>query len=426
MFWGGNKAAQPKQLSPELLKFRKEQIEQFEKYNTGAHSRNPEHSEWELSIVTQYGKLNILVIMGPLFPEHPPEVKVLARVTHRWVDKDMNVVGHPKLVPQAWNPNPAICHLGKIIREIYSEFARNPPMPQQAVQQPAPARTGSPQVWQPAGGMPGGGAGGMPGAALPGGMPGAALPGAGGMGGMPGMSPQGGMGPGGMMQPGQPGGMHNAMSPAAAAKSDEKHRTVVAENPVHTPLPEIPAKFPLLDFCDVKQLEELRDDPTTLNDMIEGMNSTIAMVSVRDDLYTGIEDLAKKNLARKPELDSLWDATNKLREELSAKQTEYQALAARQRSVLQKFSLKHVLEELDKGIETAEEQSDKIKSRYKSEAGDGDDEEEKKPKKDDDDDKDKGAMTTARFVKDYLKARKLVHMRQAKKEKLVELYGRPV
>jgi len=354
-------------MSTEMLRFRKEQIEGFEKFNPTAHSRNPEKSDWELQITTQYGRLSFLVIMGPLFPEQPPEVKVLARVTHRWVDKEMNVFGHPKL--QSWNANPLNCHLGKIVREIYAEFARNPPMPQQAVQSHDPRVVSQSPV--------------TPNNAQP-------------------------------SQPAQPG-------PSPLHKMDEnKSVGMVLDHPVHTPLPEIPSKFPLLEHLSIKQLEELRDDSTTLNDMIENMNSTISMISVRDDLYDGIEDLARKNLARKPELDALWEATRNAKDELAAKQGEYQTLAARQKAALQRFTLQHILVELDKAIEAAEESSEKIKARYKAEA-DGD---ELSKDEEDDGKKDKGKMTTAVFVKEYMKARKLVHIRQAKKERLQETFGR--
>jgi len=364
-----------------MLKFRREQIDGFEKFNSTAHPRNVDKSDWELQITTQYGRLIFLVIMGPQFPEHPPEIKILARVTHRWVDKDMNVVGHPKL--QAWNPNPAICHLGKIVREIYAEFARNPPMPQQAATTPVhdpgnvsnkPVNNANSLQPSPLGG--------------------------------PQHSPMGGP-------------QHSPMGAVPnIPKSDEK--VPRPADPVHTPLPEIPSKFPLLEHLSITQLEELKDDGIMLNDMIENMNSTISMISVRDDLYDGIEDLARKNLSRKPELDSLWDDTRLAKEHLAAKQSEYQSLAARQKTALQRFSLKHILQELDKAIEEAEESSDKIKARYKAEADGKEDD-----KKDEDDGKkDKGKMTTEVFVKEYMKARKLVHMRLAKKERIQETFGR--
>jgi len=365
-----------------MLKFRREQIDGFEKFNSTAHARNVDKSDWELQITTQYGRLSFLVIMGPLFPEHPPEIKILARVTHRWVDKDMNVFGHPKL--QAWNPNPNTCHLGKIVREIYAEFARNPPMPQQAVQPHDPRVVVNQQPVNNANNL-------------------------------------------------QPSPMG---APQHSPMAGPQHSTIGAEEKIpngggmvvdahHTPLPEIPSKFPLLEHLSTTQLEELRDDGIMLNDMIENMNSTISMISVRDDLYDGIEDLAKKNLARKPELDALWEDTRLAKDQLAAKQAEYQALAARQKTALQRFSLKHILQELDKAIDEAEESSNKIKARYKAEADGNEEDDDKKGKNDEDDGKkDKGKMTTEVFVKEYLKARKRVHMRTAKRERLQEQFGR--
>jgi len=205
----------------------------------------------------------------------------------------------------------------------------------------------------------------------------------------------------------------------------------------HTPMPEIPSSFNQLDEKTIADLEDLARSSALVQDMVDSMDGVKSMCETRDELENAVEDIAKKNLARRDELRAVESELQATRKQLTEQQVLFAQLVARQQAVMAKHSVQQLVRALDASIEAAEEASDKLKAQYESQdqedgaesGGDSDDEK-------GDGDKDKssgkgkakaGKLSHSKFCSEYVKKRALVHMRLAKKERLLETQrGLPV
>ena len=66
------------------------------------------------------------VALSESFPTVAPVLQIMTHATHPWLSTDgyCRVIGHPELAQ--WNPH---CNLGKVVKEVVSEFCTHPPKP---------------------------------------------------------------------------------------------------------------------------------------------------------------------------------------------------------------------------------------------------------------------------------------------------------
>lgn len=113
---GGGKEAK-------LAQKRKEQISELYKYNPTTNIGS-NSDLYEIIVSNNVGKLTLAIELKADFPDKAPEIRVLQRVSHPWVNQDMMVMGHNKLL--VWMPQH---NLGQIVHDIAMEFQRLPPTP---------------------------------------------------------------------------------------------------------------------------------------------------------------------------------------------------------------------------------------------------------------------------------------------------------
>jgi len=81
-------------------------------------------SVYDMVVKTKFGPLKMNVVLPAKFPEEKPQLVILTRVQHRWVDQNMHVTSSPRM--NSWNTH---SNLGLAVQEAYTEFAANPPSP---------------------------------------------------------------------------------------------------------------------------------------------------------------------------------------------------------------------------------------------------------------------------------------------------------
>jgi len=170
----------------------------------------------------------------------------------------------------------------------------------------------------------------------------------------------------------------------------------------------------------IAELEELADDPLALDSFINNMDSVKECIALRDQLLQTTTEQARKNLSRESEVKTLSDENAGLRTQLQDQHNILQAAQQKQLAITQKYSAKNIVGLLTASVEQAEIECDKLKKRFE----DGDDEDVEMKDEDGSKSKPKKKLTIPQFVKEYSKLRETVHSRSAKKERLLEVYGR--
>jgi hypothetical protein len=172
--------------------------------------------------------------------------------------------------------------------------------------------------------------------------------------------------------------------------------------PNRIPIPPIPQHFETLDACSLAQLQDAIRDPIALRALLMQQESVRSMSAVREDLYTGLQQLAQGNLAQRERSAALQTEVVALRSEVADAQRRVAELTSRQNAVLQRYSVHNLVRQLGTTRLESERRSEEIVSRHAS----------------------TGALADAQdldaFVADYVAARAEYHLRSAKLERLVE------
>jgi hypothetical protein len=201
--------------------------------------------------------------------------------------------------------------------------------------------------------------------------------------------------------------------PIPPRKSSLSSSSPVPAPGARTRPPEVPSSFPSLDALSIAQLEALlsgsaEDQSQAVKDLAADMSEVKQIEEVQRQLCSRIEELAKSNLARRDELEMLSAKAQVEATRLRENQQQYQSLLQRQQQAAQKYALGNILQLLDSSITSMEEQSEVTKSRYEAQ------------------NQKAGAVDQQDPVtlEQYIQERMVVHERAAKKERLVEMYGR--
>jgi hypothetical protein len=92
-------------------------------------------------------------------------------------------------------------------------------------------------------------------------------------------------------------------------------------------------EVPLSDLTD-EQVEELLNDPLALEVFVEDLDVFKKMRSVRDELKTGNETLAKKSMDREPVVTQLQQQLGELRQQLSTERAMLDKISIGQQAIL--------------------------------------------------------------------------------------------
>jgi len=171
---------------------------------------------------------------------------------------------------------------------------------------------------------------------------------------------------------------------------------VPKNNPqTHTPLPVIPSSFPELDSKSAAEIANMLNDEVEFSRFLDSLSAVQTMKKVRDDLRNTNEDLAKKNLAREAEIEKTKRDLMSQTAQVNEKRASFEQRVVRQQEVMKQFSTPALIEQLNSAAAEAEATSENIATTFL-----------------------KGDMDHKDFVKDFMEARKLYHLRAAKKESL--------
>ncbi|KAJ3045230.1 Vacuolar protein sorting-associated protein 37A [Rhizophlyctis rosea] len=288
-------------------------------------------TQYEVTIHLPSLTLFLIVDLPPHFPDSAPTIQVKPLLRHPWLDPQGYVIGHDKLAN--WNQHVS---LGKLVKEISQEFTIRPPLrPANNYSTYETGTTGPPYSPNPTSnrGLSAAGASGLPY-----------------------RSPQ--------------------SSPAPAASSAW-------------------ADYPDIDSKSAEELEELLNDEIAFQIYLENLSSIKGMKQVHKELMDGNESLARRNLSKKEELESL-------KKTLSEQQQLFQSLRAKfdtnlkaQQDEAVRFSPTYVATKLQSAQSESDELSESIAQSFLD-----------------------GKIPADDFIKQYRDTRRVYHLRAAKLERL--------
>jgi hypothetical protein len=168
----------------------------------------------------------------------------------------------------------------------------------------------------------------------------------------------------------------------------------------------VPAHFPQLDGMSILQLQDvLEEGDNAVRDLSAAMPLVSQLDDLQKDMAARIERMAKHNLDKKDRLDVLRAQVNIESTRLREEQQRHASLLQRQQQAQSQYSLPNLLGQLDAAIVSAEDESEETKERFKARS--------------------KGAPAEEQSLLDqFIRQRITVHQRAAKKERLMEIYGR--
>lgn len=399
----------------EHAKLRSRQLSEFLKLNptaqcvTNGLGQADTTATYTLQLATHTaGLLTLTILLGPLFPERPPVCQLTTqtsqlRLHHKYLDANGYLSMHPKLQQAHWSPHQ---NLGLLVQDLVRELIAQPPQLVAAGQQPAfSAATQSPLTEQKQ-------------------QQHAQQQAASNMQQVP-PAYQGGLA---AQPPAQPNANHSYLPQSAASSSSSSSASLTppiipprrpsipsASNPAsvsgqRTRPPEVPTSFPQLDGLSIAQLEALlagtpEEQAQAVKDLAAETPEVQQLEEVQRQLCTRIDELAKANLSKRAELETLAAKASLEATRLREHQQTFQALLQRQHATAQKYALPSVMAQLDAAITALEDQSEETKEKYEAQP--------------------KGAAEQDQSVlEQYIKERMVVHERSAKRERIQEMYGR--
>lgn len=191
----------------------------------------------------------------------------------------------------------------------------------------------------------------------------------------------------------------------------------------------MPKDFPQLDALTISELEDLVSEDQVLTDFVENKIETVSQMRVvQTQLMESVKKLASVNMATEAEMTQLQKENAQLRQGVEAKQLALNELFKRQQAVLGRYSTAAVLQRLDTLINQQEGTSSDFFRAFRDQSDDDSESSSSSSESDSDDAKSNKKKkkskkeTLKSFCKKYPKLRKDVHILQAKKERLQQIY----
>ena len=386
----------------ELSKLRASQLQHFLKLNPSAHPINAEQSAFELPIHTQYGRLTLYVHFPAAFPASPPVVQLTSLVAHPYVDTDMYVVHHPRVL--AWDAQRSSA--GLFLSELVAEWAKTPPTPvtlqqvkvREAKEREEKEREGKERdsEWVHVARKSSNANSPMA------------------------MSPV-------QQAAGQQAPLSSLALPAASASASPLTSPPVL-SAAQLALP-IPSSFDFLTSASLSELQAFDADASLLQSCLASLPSWQHMQHIHSDMLDSLTEQAATSLQQQPDYTRLKGEVEQARREVSGEAREVEGLVRRQQEVINRYSVERTLQQLQRLGEEADKRSEAMRDRYLeggdedggAAAGGGAVGEDGAAA---DDEKDVASARRgdrhSRFVEAYVKQRMAVHDRLAKRERLME------
>lgn len=160
----------------------------------------------------------------------------------------------------------------------------------------------------------------------------------------------------------------------------------------------IPSSFPELESKTPSELAQLLNNEEEFKKFFESLECVSTVKKVRDDLRNTNEELAKKNLAKEAEIETIRKDLAKKQSVATEKREAIASKSQKQQEVMRQFSTPALIEKLTDASMEAEKSSEDIAELFVS-----------------------GKLDHKDFVKQFMEERKLYHLRAAKKESLTML-----
>ena len=160
-------------------------------------------------------------------------------------------------------------------------------------------------------------------------------------------------------------------------------------------MPDIPSQFDELDQLSREDLEELLEDELEFLAFVNKLPVFQKIQSTADDILEENVTMAKANLEKEEQINTLHKEVTDLKSQLEAKINKFQQLERKQDSICAPPDVKDALRQLNRAKKEAFEESEQLADEWVEE---GDD--------------------VGKFVKNFMEKRKVHHLRAAKMERL--------
>ncbi|XP_048851830.1 vacuolar protein sorting-associated protein 37A [Brienomyrus brachyistius] len=209
---------------------------------------------------------------------------------------------------------------------------------------------------------------------------------------------------------------HLGTEPHAAARAAAPAYGLITGLPVPVPtadtqaglnghlykMPEIPEMFPELSEMSAARLKEMSEQEDLLLDFFMRLPQLKQVISDKEELVTGIVDIAKKNLLLEPQLEGKRQEMLQKYEHLTQMKSAFEVKMQRQHELSESCSLSALQARLKVAAHQAEEESEETAEHFLERKTDIDD-----------------------FLASFMEKRTLCHCRRAKEEKLQQSINSP-
>lgn len=359
-------------------------------------------TEYRIPITHQGHNIALRIFLPPQFPQDKPIVSVTPPVRHPWVSPTMEVVGCPGLVSFGVHTD-----LGRVVQDIVREFNRNPPMvfppasnqqPQMNNYPPYPPDSATSQVMpQPSSSF-------QPMPTLSGPPQNTYAP------------PFNTAGPSLGVPPSSNSISHIDFPQSVEASEEASHTKSTTETDhaifvnSHSPppflqgpsnsyqLPDIEDSFSVLGDMSSEQLQLILDDERKFMELFESMPGLKKFYEQRTELYRICQELAKKNLSYKPELEKRKERVRELEQEQVDLNETFHQQCLKQQALNKQCDPQLLLDNIRVAAADAECSSDSLAEDFLE-----------------------GKLPLDDFLKQYSEKRTKFHLRKVKEEKLMQM-----
>ncbi|XP_033125736.1 vacuolar protein sorting-associated protein 37A-like [Anneissia japonica] len=341
-----------------LQQKRTQQIDSLKTFNHNV-AEIKRDEEYRVSFTISGHTVALNISLPPQFPEDKPIVKVSPPLRHKWVNKSMYVTGCISLNNFVVNSV-----LGRVIREIVTEFEQYPPVVfAESNQQPSHLPGGLPYPQnmqnfpQNLYGQPSTGAGNV------------------------GMFP---------MPSDGPSPMYTVSVPNHTTSSTIGNGIALgAQNYI------VPSDYPELHNLSIEELKVLIEDEEKLLEMVINSEQLKKLKAERSKLNDTCEELAKTNMSYKPEIEIRKKKLKDSYDKMMATRNSFERKCLRQQSINEQYSAESILYNLKVSAADADTESEDVAQSFLD-----------------------NNLETDEFLKSFMDSRIKAHMRRVKEEKL--------
>ncbi|XP_059140536.1 vacuolar protein sorting-associated protein 37A-like [Physella acuta] len=163
----------------------------------------------------------------------------------------------------------------------------------------------------------------------------------------------------------------------------------------HSQITNILSEFPALKDMKLFELEELMSDEEKITEMVQKSQELIKFTQQLEELSSACVHLAKSNLSKKPDIDSLKQSIKEKNIELENLKVEFEKHCEHHMTLSDQYHPLHIQSNLKVAVMEADEESEIIAEQFLEKEIDVDE-----------------------FLKKFMEKRTLCHLRRAKEEKL--------